>query len=99
MFHTQRIYWELGQSQSHIRLLHGNLQHHNVPLDAQRGWLAIDAEGVLGELAFKINSTLTVSSMLGHVCTCVVLPHSGQQRRANSRDCAQKSQGTDYCAF
>ena len=55
---AQGIYWDLANSQSQIRLLHGDLQHYNVLLDAQRGWLAIDAKGVLGEPAFEIGAVL-----------------------------------------
>jgi streptomycin 6-kinase len=55
---AQRVYLELGGSQSHTRLLHGDLQHYNVLCDARRGWLAIDPKGVVGELEFELAALL-----------------------------------------
>ena len=40
------------------RLLHGDLHHDNVLECSQRGWLAIDAKGVVGELAFELAASL-----------------------------------------
>ncbi|MBT9584115.1 hypothetical protein IV102_12310 [bacterium] len=40
------------------RLLHGDLHHDNILLCAQTGWLAIDAKGVVGELAFELAASL-----------------------------------------
>lgn len=54
----QRVYLELCSSQSQVRLLHGDLQHSNVLFDAQRGWLAIDPKGVVGELEFELGASL-----------------------------------------
>jgi streptomycin 6-kinase len=34
------------------------LQHYNVLLDSNRGWLAIDPKGVLGELEYEIGAAL-----------------------------------------
>lgn len=50
------MYAELCDSQSSTRLLHGDLHHHNVLLDNQRGWLAIDPKGVVGELAYEVGA-------------------------------------------
>lgn len=55
---ARRVYAELCASQSSTRLLHGDLHHHNVLLDAQRGWLAVDPKGVVGELAYEIGAAL-----------------------------------------
>jgi len=52
------VYVRLCQSQSRVRLLHGDLQHYNILLDAQRGWLAIDPKGVVGEPEFEIGAVL-----------------------------------------
>jgi streptomycin 6-kinase len=37
-------------------LLHGDLQHYNVLFDAERGWLAIDPKGVVGETEYEIGA-------------------------------------------
>jgi streptomycin 6-kinase len=52
------VYSELFISQSRQRLLHGDLHHYNVLFDAQRGWLAIDPKGVIGELEYEIGAAL-----------------------------------------
>jgi streptomycin 6-kinase len=51
-------YAELCASQSSTRLLHGDLHHHNVLMDSERGWLAIDPKGVDGELAYEVGAAL-----------------------------------------
>jgi streptomycin 6-kinase len=51
-------YSELCASQSSTRLLHGDLHHHNVLLDSERGWLTIDPKGVVGELAYELGTAL-----------------------------------------
>lgn len=56
--HASSVYAELAASQTHIRLLHGDLQHYNVLLDSERGWLAIDPKGVVGELEYEIGASL-----------------------------------------
>jgi streptomycin 6-kinase len=55
---ARSIYSELCASQAATRLLHGDLHHHNVVLDAQGGWLAIDPKGVVGELAYEVGAAL-----------------------------------------
>lgn len=55
---AQRTYAELCASQTTTRLLHGDLHHHNVLLDSQRGWLAIDPKGVVGEVAYEVGAAL-----------------------------------------
>jgi len=55
---AQRVYAQLCASQSRPRLLHGDLHHHNVLLDAERGWLAIDPKGVVGEPAYEVGAAL-----------------------------------------
>ncbi|HEX7795695.1 MAG TPA: aminoglycoside phosphotransferase family protein [Vicinamibacterales bacterium] len=51
-------YSELCASQTSTRLLHGDLHHHNVLLDSERGWLAIDPKGVVGEPAYELGAAL-----------------------------------------
>lgn len=47
------IYDELCASQTNRQLLHGDLQHSNILFDGDRGWIAIDPKGVVGELEFE----------------------------------------------
>ena len=54
----QHLYLELCASQQETRLLHGDLQHYNVLFDSDRGWLAIDPKGVVGELEYEIGAAL-----------------------------------------
>jgi streptomycin 6-kinase len=51
-------YFELCRTQTKTRLLHGDLHHANVLLDADRGWLAIDPKGVIGELEYELGAAL-----------------------------------------
>jgi streptomycin 6-kinase len=51
-------YLDLCASQRWPLLLHGDLQHYNVLLDADRGWLAIDPKGIIGELEYEIGAML-----------------------------------------
>lgn len=52
------LYAELCSSQATTRLLHGDLQHYNVLWDEQRGWLAIDPKGVVGELEYEVGAAM-----------------------------------------
>ncbi len=54
----QRVYSNLSASQRRPILLHGDLQHHNVLFDSDRGWLAIDPKGVVGEIEYEIGAAL-----------------------------------------
>lgn len=54
----QRVYTDLCGSQLQVRLLHGDLHHYNVLYDADRGWLAIDPKGVVGELEYEVGAAL-----------------------------------------
>lgn len=49
---------ELCRSQNEPRLLHGDLQHSNVLFDDERGWVAIDPKGVIGELEYEVGAFL-----------------------------------------
>ena len=55
---AHRVYSTLCDSQKNPRLLHGDLHHHNVLLDSDRGWLAIDPKGVVGEIEYEIGAIL-----------------------------------------
>ena len=54
----QHLYSKLCASQANSRLLHGDLHHYNVLLDYDRGWLAIDPKGVVGEMEYEIGASL-----------------------------------------
>lgn len=54
----QLVYTHLSTSQRHVRLLHGDLHHYNVLYDSDRGWLAIDPKGVVGELEYEVGAVL-----------------------------------------
>jgi streptomycin 6-kinase len=55
---AREIYEELVSSQHKTMLLHGDLQHYNVLLDNDRGWVAIDPKGVIGELEYELGALL-----------------------------------------
>jgi streptomycin 6-kinase len=55
---AQSLYGELCESQGPRRLLHGDLHHYNVLLDATHGWQAIDPKGVVGEMAYETGAML-----------------------------------------
>ena len=52
----QRVFKNLCASERRPRLLHGDLQHYNVLFDSERGWLAIDPKGVVGETEYEIGA-------------------------------------------
>jgi streptomycin 6-kinase len=52
------LFAELCETQGAARLLHGDLQHYNVLRDRERGWLAIDPKGVVGELEYEVGALL-----------------------------------------
>src|SRR5215212_1132279 len=53
-----RLYQDLAATQRTTMLLHGDLQHYNVLFDDQRGWVAIDPKGLVGELEYEIGALL-----------------------------------------
>jgi len=55
---AQQIYMDLCGSQRRTRLLHGDLHHDNVLFDADRGWVAIDPKGVVGEVEYEVGASL-----------------------------------------
>ena len=52
------LYLELCASQRNVRLLHGDLHHYNVLYDDDRGWVAIDPKGVIGEIEYELGACL-----------------------------------------
>jgi streptomycin 6-kinase len=55
---ARRVYQDLTSSQRTTMLLHGDLQHYNVLFDKERGWVAIDPKGVVGELEYELGALL-----------------------------------------
>jgi streptomycin 6-kinase len=55
---AQRTYSALCGSQRRTRLLHGDLHHYNVLFDSDRGWVAIDPKGVVGEVEYEVGASL-----------------------------------------
>jgi streptomycin 6-kinase len=58
MSEAHALYRELCVSQTDHRLLHGDLQHSNVLFDRDRGWIAIDPKGVIGEPEVEVGPFL-----------------------------------------
>jgi streptomycin 6-kinase len=56
--HAAALYSDLCETQRCARLLHGDLHHYNVLSAGDRGWLAIDPKGVVGELEYEIGAAL-----------------------------------------
>jgi streptomycin 6-kinase len=54
----RNLYSHLCSSQQDVRLLHGDLHHGNILLDANRGWTAIDPKGVIGEVEYELGASL-----------------------------------------
>ena len=55
---ARSVYYDLTSSQRTQMLLHGDLQHYNVLFDNERGWVAIDPKGVVGELEYELGALL-----------------------------------------
>jgi streptomycin 6-kinase len=55
---AHELFDDLTASQRTTMLLHGDLQHYNVLFDNNRGWVAIDPKGVVGEIEYEIGALL-----------------------------------------
>ena len=55
---ARELFQHLASSQRTTMLLHGDLQHYNVLFDNERGWVAIDPKGVVGELEYEVGAIL-----------------------------------------
>jgi streptomycin 6-kinase len=55
---AQTVFADLCASQTNVRLLHGDLHHYNILADVNRGWVAIDPKGVVGELEYEVGAVL-----------------------------------------
>lgn len=49
---AQDFFLQLEETKTEDKLLHGDLHHDNILFDDQRGWIAIDPKGVVGDPAF-----------------------------------------------
>ena len=52
------LYQDLTSTQGTTMLLHGDLQHYNILFDNERGWIAIDPKGVVGEWEYEVGPLL-----------------------------------------
>jgi len=64
---AREMYNQLASSQRTTMLLHGDLQHYNVLFDNERGWVAIDPKGVIGELEYELCALLRNPIELPHI--------------------------------
>jgi streptomycin 6-kinase len=55
---AEALFVELCATQRCVRLLHGDLHHHNVLFDGQDGWVVIDPWGAIGEIEFDVGASL-----------------------------------------
>jgi streptomycin 6-kinase len=55
---AKQIHNELCDTQEQTRLLHGDLQHYNILFDENRGWIAVDPKGVIGDLEYELGASL-----------------------------------------
>lgn len=55
---ASEMFAALATSQTTRCLLHGDLHQQNILLDLDRGWLAIDPKGVIGEPAYEFGAAL-----------------------------------------
>ena len=55
---ARNLYQDLTSTQVTTMLLHGDLQHYNVLFDNERGWVAIDPKGVVGEWEYEVGPLL-----------------------------------------
>ena len=49
---AEAVFQKLDASKSEEKLLHGDLHHDNILFDDERGWIAIDPKGVIGDPTF-----------------------------------------------
>ena len=73
---AQRLYVGLCASQTSTRLLHGDLHHYNILRDGDRGWVAIDPKGVVGEVEYEIGAALRNPYGAGYPETRVAEPRA-----------------------
>lgn len=55
---AEKIYDDLGKSQTEQKLLHGDLHHENIIAAQREQWLAIDPQGVIGEPVYETGAFL-----------------------------------------
>jgi streptomycin 6-kinase len=53
-----RVAEELLAHPREVRVLHGDIHHYNIRLHPQRGWLAFDPKGLIGERTYDAANTL-----------------------------------------
>lgn len=55
---SAKLYSQLEDTAAAPVLLHGDLHHENMLFDQNRGWLAVDPQGVIGEPAYEMGAFL-----------------------------------------
>ena len=53
---TERAFAELDASSEKSVVLHGDLHHANILFSAERGWVAIDPKGIVGDRGYEVGS-------------------------------------------
>jgi len=53
---ARRIFGELDASTEKRVILHGDLHHDNILFSAERGWVAIDPKGIVGDRGYEVGS-------------------------------------------
>lgn len=53
---ARRIFGELDASTEKCVILHGDLHHANILFSAERGWVAIDPKGIMGDRGYEVGS-------------------------------------------
>jgi streptomycin 6-kinase len=53
---AERAFAELDASSDDSRILHGDLHHDNILFSAERGWVAIDPKGIVGDRGYEVGS-------------------------------------------
>jgi len=83
-----RIAEDLLNNPRDVRVLHGDMHHWNVRRHAQRGWLAFDPKGLVGEKTFDAANTL---------CNPVILPElvADERRLLRAADILARGMGVE----
>ena len=65
-----------------VRVLHGDIHHENILDFGERGWLAIDPKGLIGERGFDYANIFTNPDLSDPTLPVATLPERFQQRLA-----------------
>jgi streptomycin 6-kinase len=76
-----QMFAELAASQGARCLLHGDLHHNYILFDENRGWLAIDPKGVIGEPAYEFGAALRQRGVDQQRCIGIICERLGLDRQ------------------